>query len=99
MQKLLYLYFFTANIAKGQPVRQSSTSRDTGLAEKAVDGNSAGRYNFCTLTNRELNPWWRVDFGSVKAVSVVYIVKRITSVLRNIEILVGERTTNNLDKL
>lgn len=69
------------------------------MAEKAVDGNFAGRHNFCTLTNSELNPWWRVDFGSVKAVSVVYIVKRITSALRNIEIRVGERTTNNLDKL
>ncbi|XP_047124114.1 uncharacterized protein LOC101237974 isoform X1 [Hydra vulgaris] len=56
---------------------QSSTNRN-GFADRAVDGD----FNFqwekgsCTLTNEEVDPWWRVDLGNEYIVTDVTIVNR-----------------------
>jgi len=58
-----------------------------------VDGDSStsSSANSCTHTNKENNPWWRVDLGKEEQVSEVYIVSRDRhgERLSNFEIRVG----------
>ncbi len=50
------------NVARGGHASQSSVAYN-GSAERAIDGNTSGRYgdNGQTHTNAENNPWWEVD--------------------------------------
>ena len=65
------------NIAFGKQTDQSSVSFG-GVSSRAVDGISNTDYyaNSCTLTDREYNPWWRVDLGQVEPVSEIYLVNQ-----------------------
>ena len=45
-------------------------------ASNAVDGNRDSHHSNCTHTNRENNPWWRVDLGRVEPVAEVNILNR-----------------------
>ncbi len=61
------------NIAKGAKATQSSTDYD-GQAERALDGNTSGKYtdNSTTHTAISTDPWWEVDLG--KDVSIDRII-------------------------
>ncbi len=55
----------TTNIALGKTVTQSSTKED-GLASRAIDGNTDGdmNNNSVTFTNSQDNAWWEIDLGN-----------------------------------
>ena len=65
-----------------------------GAASKAVDGNFDGLWvhGSCTHTQLQTDPWWRVDLGSSKPVSEVFIVNRVggENRLNNAELRVGK---------
>ena len=68
------------NIAdeKHATVKQSTVSHG-GVAERAVDGNTVGIWNWgsTTHTRSESNPWWQVTFDYNTAVDKVYFWNRI----------------------
>ena len=65
------------NLAFGKQTDQSSVNFE-GVSSRAVDGISNTDYyaNSCTHTDKELNPWWRVDLGQVEPVSEIYLVNQ-----------------------
>ena len=65
------------NLVFGKQTDQSSVNFD-GVSNRAVDGISNTDYyaNSCTHTDKELNPWWRVDLGQVEQVSEIYLVNQ-----------------------
>ena len=66
------------NLAKGKPVKQSSTGYG-GDAKRAVDGNTNGAYgaNSTTHTQSQQNAWWEVDLQSAYALQAVNVYNRI----------------------
>jgi hypothetical protein len=52
-------------------------------SEKAVDGNLASDFfgGSCMLTQKEANPWWRVDLGGITHVSAVKLFNRRQEVI------------------
>ncbi|XP_065051247.1 uncharacterized protein LOC135680930 isoform X2 [Rhopilema esculentum] len=83
----------SGNVARGKPTRQSSTGFG-GVSSRAVDGNRNSQWGggSCTHTNRDSNPWWRVDLGSPKQVKKVQLTNRgdcCGNRLRQIEIRIG----------
>ena len=81
------------NLAFGKQTNQSSVEFG-GVSSRAVDGISNTDYyaNSCTHTDKELNPWWRVDLGQVEQVSEIYIVNQEDELFNrqnNFEIRVG----------
>ena len=66
----------------------------SGAASRAVDGNFDGLWEHasCTHTAVQTDPWWRVDLGSSKLVSEVFIVNRVVleKRLNNAELRVGK---------
>ena len=62
---------------KGLPVAQSSVSSG-GVAQRAVDGNTATKYGdkSCTHTNSDKNAWWRVDLQRESAIKTVTVWNR-----------------------
>lgn len=70
------------NLALHRPTSQSSTDHE-GNASRAVDGdiNPFFKYSSCTHTTDahwagSWRPWWQVDLGEVKAVSLVRVLNR-----------------------
>lgn len=65
-------------MAFGKHTNQSSYNSSYDDSYKAVDGNSntSSLAGLCSVTNLELNPWWRVDLGRIEPVTEVYVVKR-----------------------
>ena len=59
-----------------------------------MDGNFDGQWEHasCEHTVRQTDPWWRVDLGSSKSVSEVFIVNRVGVLekLNNAELRVGK---------
>ena len=81
-------------MAFGKHTDQSSYSSSFDDSYKAVDGNSntSSLAGLCSLTNLELNPWWRVDLARMEPVSEVYVVNSgdcCTNRLNPFEIRVG----------
>ncbi|XP_026547329.1 fucolectin-like, partial [Notechis scutatus] len=68
------------NLALGKPASQSSIHHHdiVGSADKAVDGNCNGDWynNSCIHTKNEMNPWWLVDLGEPRKISVVLVKTR-----------------------
>ena len=67
-----------SNIAVGATASQSSTGFG-GLAERAVDGNTDGRYSNQSVTHTassDRNPWWQVDLGEQFAIEEVVLWNR-----------------------
>ncbi|XP_073259200.1 uncharacterized protein [Porites lutea] len=86
------------NMAFRKHTDQSSYSSSSDDSYKAVDGNSntSSLAGLCSLTNLELNPWWRVDLGRKEPVSEVYVVNSggcCTNRLNPFEIRVGENSS------
>ena len=66
------------NVAKAGKATQASTAFE-GRAELAIDGNTDGRYYEAmstTHTDRQANPWWEVDLGTMRPVDSVVIWNR-----------------------
>ncbi|MGB0384421.1 MAG: CotH kinase family protein [Ardenticatenaceae bacterium] len=81
-QRLTYLdqvfaKFALINVAQGQVATQSSTASG-GVASRAVDGNTHGKYqeNSVTHTNNEFQAWWEVDLGAVYELDTVRLWNR-----------------------
>ena len=73
----------TANLALKKPTAQSSTYNYEANSENAVDGVRNTDWNddigWCTHTNWENHPWWRVDLGSNHVpISDIFIINRLT---------------------
>ncbi|KAM6102828.1 uncharacterized protein LJ206_010199 [Theristicus caerulescens] len=66
------------NAALGRAVAQSSTLNAVSLATNAVDGNADADWErgSCAHTEKELEPWWRVDLGRRRAVYAVTVTNR-----------------------
>ncbi|XP_070537692.1 uncharacterized protein [Ptychodera flava] len=86
---------FISNLAQGKSVSQSST-KSGGDAERAVDGNKDSDLKSgqsCTWTNKEFQPWWKVDLGEVRDVYNVVITNRMDCCffrIKNAEVRVGD---------
>lgn len=66
------------NMARGGKATQSSTAYD-GPAERAIDGDTDGRYfdaMSTTHTATEKNPWWEVDLGKTQPVDRITVWNR-----------------------
>ncbi|KAM6445865.1 LOW QUALITY PROTEIN: ATP-dependent DNA helicase Q4 [Rhynochetos jubatus] len=66
------------NVARGRAVAQSSTLNAAGLAANAVDGNADADWErgSCAHTEKEPEPWWRVDLGRRRSVYSVTVTNR-----------------------
>ncbi|XP_074000833.1 uncharacterized protein [Numenius arquata] len=66
------------NVARGRPVVQSSTRNALSLAANAVDGNDDADWErgSCAHTEKEPEPWWRVDLGRRHVVYAVAVTNR-----------------------
>lgn len=68
------------NIAnKNHATVEQSSSAHGGAAERAVDGDTVGIWNWgsTTHTHTESNPWWQVSFDYNTAVGKVYFWNRL----------------------
>ncbi|XP_070555887.1 uncharacterized protein [Ptychodera flava] len=84
------------NVAQGKPTVQSSDKRrkDSG-SENAVDGdfNTNANKGSCSWTEKEYQPWWKVDLGQTYNIYEVVITNREDCCpfrLKNAEIRVGD---------
>lgn len=71
-----------------------------GMAYNAIDGNRANLWNqaSCTCTNKDLNPWWRLDLGKTHKVFSVNVTNRgdgFPERLNGAEIRIGDSLDNN----
>ncbi|CAI5661916.1 uncharacterized protein LOC109194559 [Oreochromis niloticus] len=71
-----------------------------GMAYNAIDGNRANLWNqaSCTCTNKDLNPWWRLDLGKTRKVFSVNVTNRgdgFPERLNGAEIRIGDSLDNN----
>ncbi|XP_068592334.1 pentraxin fusion protein-like [Cebidichthys violaceus] len=86
------------NLALQGKATQSSL-HSTGIANNAIDGNRATKWNqaSCTHTTQELNPWWRLDLGKTHKVFSVNITNYVALHLQLIgaEIRIGDSSENN----
>uniref|UniRef100_A0A673GWT6 Fucolectin tachylectin-4 pentraxin-1 domain-containing protein n=1 Tax=Sinocyclocheilus rhinocerous TaxID=307959 RepID=A0A673GWT6_9TELE len=91
---------FAGNLALGGKAVQSSTYSDLGAAQNAVDGNRQSSYALgsCSVTNGDMNPWWRVDLLDVYRVTRVSITNRgdcCEKRIEGIQIRIGNSLENN----
>ena len=89
------------NVALNQPVVQSTTAF-SGVASRAVDGNTNGSFNAGSVTHTVVNsnnPWWRVDLGATHNVSQINIFNRTNNCcsfrLNGAVVYVGDVESNN----
>ncbi|XP_016315909.1 fucolectin-7-like [Sinocyclocheilus anshuiensis] len=88
------------NLALGGTAVQSSTYSDLAAAQNAVDGNRESVYALgsCSVTNGDMNPWWRVDLSDVYRVTRVSITNRgdcCEKRIEGIQIRIGNSLENN----
>ncbi|XP_016366763.1 fucolectin-7-like [Sinocyclocheilus rhinocerous] len=88
------------NLALGGKAVQSSTYSDLGAAQNAVDGNRQSSYALgsCSVTNGDMNSWWRVDLLDVYRVTRVSITNRgdcCEKTVEGIQIRIGNSLENN----
>lgn len=82
------------NLAWGKAASQSSV-HGGGIPSRAVDGNWDGNWSkgSVTHTQKEPQPWWQVDLGSVQQVGTVVLYNRTDCCaerLSNFRLLVSE---------
>ncbi|KAM9837046.1 uncharacterized protein ACBR49_019431 isoform 2-T2 [Aulostomus maculatus] len=88
-----------SNVAGGGRVRQSS-SYEGGVPEKAIDGNHASSWvqGFCSHTEYDLKPWWRLDLLKRYKITSVTITNRgdcCHERLNRAEIRIGDSLDDN----
>jgi len=83
-----YIRSTATNIALGKSTSQSSTT-NSGLSSRAVDGNKNGIYSRGSVTHTDIenNPWWQVDLGRIYELDYLYIYNRHRE--ENPELLLG----------
>ena len=66
------------NIARGKPVRQKTTDHE-GVAERAVDGNTVGIWNWNSVTHTSYiqDPFWEVNLLHESTVNKVFFWNRL----------------------
>eukprot|EP00795_Rhopilema_esculentum_P011497 gene11497-21714_t len=93
------------NIALHRPTMQSSSWDGFDSSGRAVNGQTGTDHGagYCTHTNEQYQPWWRVDLGTKYSVGTVKVTNRGDSNahrLANFYIFVGDKTwsvrTNSL---
>lgn len=83
------------NLSLGETTSQSSTDY-SGVASRAVDGNSTGSWKSGTVTHtsNEYQPWWQVDLGSINEIGFINLYNRTDSCctdrLANFYVLVAD---------
>ena len=87
------------NVARGGQVAQSSLYGQ-GNPERAIDGNLANDWSqkSCAHTNKETNPWWRVDLQKTYKVHSVKITNRkdcCSERINGAEIHIGNSLNHN----
>ncbi|KAK1895451.1 Fucolectin-5 [Dissostichus eleginoides] len=86
------------NLALQGKASQSSL-HSTGSAYNAIDGNRASDWakGSCAHTNKELNPWWRLDLGNTHKIFSVKITnyKNTPSYINGVEIKIGDSLDND----
>uniref|UniRef100_A0A673GW51 Fucolectin tachylectin-4 pentraxin-1 domain-containing protein n=1 Tax=Sinocyclocheilus rhinocerous TaxID=307959 RepID=A0A673GW51_9TELE len=97
---IVYYFMLKGNLALGGKAVQSSTYSDLGAAQNAVDGNRQSSYALgsCSVTNGDMNPWWRVDLLDVYRVTRVSITNRgdcCEKRIEGIQIRIGNSLENN----
>ena len=87
------------NVAAGVRATQSTTFRLFADANNAIDGNPDPqfRHSSCSSTNKQKDPWWRVDLKEHYRVFVVRVTnrKRKAGRLDGAEIRIGDSLDNN----
>ncbi|XP_073517862.1 fucolectin-like [Phyllobates terribilis] len=71
------------------------------LAKNAIDGNKDTDFSsgFCTHTNLEKDPWWKLDLGQSYKISSVAITNRMDCGLERLmgaEVRIGNSPDNNI---
>ncbi|XP_052458926.1 fucolectin-5-like [Carassius gibelio] len=94
------------NLALRGTAVQSSTYNSCGAAQ-AIDGirySPSGKptpeetYKYCSITSKELNPWWRLDLLDSYNISNVIVTNRADCCLdqtTGVEIRIGNSLENN----
>ncbi|CAL8373263.1 unnamed protein product [Arctogadus glacialis] len=87
------------NVALSGTAIQSTTNW-SGVAERAIDGNSDPEYkhNSCTHTNSTAKPWWRLELPGVYRVSEIQVTNRniARERLNGVEVLIGNSMANTI---
>jgi hypothetical protein len=67
-----------SNIARGKPAYQTATAHG-GIAERALDGNTVGIWNWDTVTHTNYlqNPYWEVNLMHDSTVNKVFFWNRL----------------------
>uniref|UniRef100_H3AU98 Fucolectin tachylectin-4 pentraxin-1 domain-containing protein n=1 Tax=Latimeria chalumnae TaxID=7897 RepID=H3AU98_LATCH len=88
------------NVALQGVAVQSSLYHSLGVPEHAIDGNqnSIYRAESCSHTNKDLNPWWRLDLLQPHKISTIDVTNRgdcCEERLQGAEIRIGNSLDNN----
>ena len=91
--------FFTGENLAVQGKASQSSLFSFGYAYNAIDGNRASNWDLgsCSHTNKDFNPWWRLDMGKTHKVFSVNIISRniLPERLNGAEIRIGDSIVNN----
>ncbi|XP_034001581.1 fucolectin-1-like [Trematomus bernacchii] len=78
---------------------RAPTEHSTGSAYNAIDGNRASDWakGSCAHTEKELDPWWRLDLGKTHKIFSVKITnyKNAPLHMNGAEIRIGDSLDNN----
>ncbi|XP_078542753.1 uncharacterized protein LOC144828451 [Lissotriton helveticus] len=88
------------NLALEGTASQSSQYPDLGLPSYPLNNNRNGNYyeKYCSATNGDMNPWWRLDLGQSQSIGSVVVVNRADCCperLRGAEVRIGDNKNNN----
>jgi hypothetical protein len=86
-------------ISKGKSATQSSEYNPSpGRATNAVDGQTNQDYfaSSCTHTELQVNPWWKVDLGSIHKIYAVKVWNRADCCGERLTSLKVQTSLNNL---
>ncbi|XP_026226609.1 fucolectin-3-like [Anabas testudineus] len=84
------------NLAVYGKATQSSVN-EYSIAYNSIDGNRATDHGFCSRTNSNFSPWWRLDLGKTHKVFTLKITQSEAEAeqLQGAEIRIGDSLDNN----
>ncbi|XP_078542752.1 fucolectin-5-like [Lissotriton helveticus] len=90
----------TEDLALKGTATQSSQYPYLGLPSYPLNTKRNGNYfeKYCSATNGDMNPWWKVDLGQSQPIGSVVVVNRADCCperLRGAEVRVGDNVNNN----
>ncbi|XP_077990552.1 uncharacterized protein LOC144444875 [Glandiceps talaboti] len=83
-------YDALVNLAEGKFPTQSSTYLGSN-PYRAIDGNTDTDHSRCTRTNKEVDPWWKVDLGFEQQVKEVILTSEYYTMLPDYQVRVGNQ--------